>query len=82
MKITSPRYFKNRQLKIAAVAVAVSEYIEGEFPSARNILQDTKISNWKFATLPMGIRAQRSSNRFESHKSYYSLASSPTYLVR
>lgn len=81
MKITSPRYLKNRQLKIAAVAVAVSKYIEGEFP-ARNILQDTKISNWKFATLPMGIRAQRSSNRFQSHKSYYSLASSPTYLVR
>ena len=31
MKITSPRYLENRQLKIAAVAVAVRNYIEGEF---------------------------------------------------
>ena len=81
MKITSPRYLENRQLKIAAVAVAVREYVEGEFP-ASNILQETKISNWKFATLPMGIRAQRSLNRFQSHKSYYSFVNSPAYLVR
>ena len=30
MKITSPRYLENRQLKIAAVAVAVREYVDGE----------------------------------------------------